>query len=149
MLDPTQKDYIVIVQCDIVMEYCSGYYCEKAFHERIDGFADYPADRAYRTLYLTCGGCCGRGLQRKLINLLRKIKAKEGVERDRIVVHLSTCMTKDSYHGPKCPYLGYIKELIDRLHLDVREDTKISAKAARRRDEGVYGDDPCATCSSS
>jgi hypothetical protein len=27
-------DYLVVVQCDIVMERCSGYFCEKAFDER-------------------------------------------------------------------------------------------------------------------
>lgn len=148
MSDPTQKDYIIIVQCHIVMEYCSGYLCERAFTQRTGGFADYPADQDYRTLYLTCGGCCGRAVQRKLLNLVHKIKKHEGVERDRIQVHLSTCITKDSYHGPACPHLGYLKEVISRLHLDVREDTNISKKAAQRRADGIYRESPCTQCGS-
>jgi predicted metal-binding protein len=132
------KDYIVIVQCDLVMQRCSGYFCEKAFHERTGGFGVYRADKAYRTLYLTCGGCCGRGLQRKLENLANKLLAQEKLARDRIVVHLSTCMTKDNYHGPPCPHLDYIKTLISRLNLDYREDTRISMKAQERRNAGVY-----------
>ncbi|HNX35248.1 MAG TPA: CGGC domain-containing protein [Kiritimatiellia bacterium] len=132
------KTYIVVVQCDIVMERCSGYFCEKAFHERSGGFADYPADRPYRTLYLTCGGCCGRGLHRKLGNLAAKALAKENIDKAQIVVHLSTCITRESYHGPPCPHLDYLKTLIAKLGLELREDTWISKRAAQRRAEGRY-----------
>jgi len=48
MIELKDKDYIAVVQCDIVKERCSGYYCEKAFHERTGGFAAYPKDRAGR-----------------------------------------------------------------------------------------------------
>jgi predicted metal-binding protein len=132
------KDYIAIVQCHLVKQRCSGYMCERAFHERTGGFANYPADKPYRTLYMTCGGCCGRALHSKLGNLVRKIKAKEGIEKDRIVVQLSSCITNDSYHGPACPHLDYLKELIGKLGLDVRETTSISQKAEKRRQAGVY-----------
>ncbi len=134
----TGKDYIAIVQCHLVKQRCSGYFCEKAFHERAGGFSDYPPDRAYRTLYLTCGGCCGRALHRKLSNLVRKIKAKEGVEKDRIVVQLSSCITRDNTHGLPCPHLDYLKTLIGKLGLDVCENTSISPKAEARRQAGVY-----------
>ncbi|MCL4367839.1 MAG: CGGC domain-containing protein [Actinobacteria bacterium] len=132
------KDYIAIVQCDIVMQRCSGYLCEKAFHQRTGGFAGYPADKQYRTLYLTCGGCCGRALHRKLSNLARKIEAKEGIAKDRIVVQLASCITKDNYHGPPCPHLDYLKTLIGNVGLEVLEATSISAKAEARRQEGRY-----------
>jgi predicted metal-binding protein len=132
------KDYVVIVQCHLVMQRCSGYFCEKAFNERLGGFADYPSDKRYRTLSMTCGGCCGRALHRKLSNLVRKIKAKEGVEGEKIVVHLSSCITKDNYHGPPCPHLDYLKTLIGKLGLDVREGTWVSKRAEQRRADGVY-----------
>jgi predicted metal-binding protein len=132
------KDYIAIVQCHLVKQRCSGYMCERAFHERTGGFARYPADRAYRTLYLSCGGCCGRALHRKLGNLIRKIKAKEGIEKDKIIVQLSSCITRDNHHGPSCPHLDYLKELIGKLGLDVCEDTSISQKADKRRQAGIY-----------
>ncbi|MBM4038307.1 MAG: CGGC domain-containing protein [Planctomycetes bacterium] len=138
MGDLTDKDYVVIVQCEIVKQRCSGYFCEKAFNERTGGFAAYPKDKAYRTLYLTCGGCCGRALHRKLAHLARKIKQREGIERDGIVVQLSSCITQDNHHGPPCPHLDYLKTLIARLRLDVREDTAISELAEKRRAEGIY-----------
>ena len=132
------KDYLVIVQCHLVMQRCSGYFCEKAFHDRSGGFADYPPDKAFRTLYMTCGGCCGRALHRKLDNLVHKALAKENIGRERIAVHLSTCITKDNYHGPSCPHLDYLKTLIAKLGLDVREGTWISKRAEQRRADGVY-----------
>ncbi len=132
------KDYIVIVQCHLVVERCSGYHCERAFHERTGGFAGYSKEKAYRSLYLTCGGCCGLPLHRKLSNVVRKAKEKEGIEKDRFVVQLASCITKDNYHGPPCPHLDYLKGLVDKLGLDVCEDTSIGKTAERRRQEGIY-----------
>lgn len=132
------KDYIAVVQCHLVKQRCSGYFCEKAFRERTGGFAPYSADKPYRTLYMTCGGCCGRPLHRKLSHLIHKIKAKEGIEKDRIVVQLSSCITNDSYHGPACPHLDYLKELIAKLQLDICETTSISKRAEELRKTGIY-----------
>jgi len=138
MIDLRSKDYVVIVQCHIVKERCSGYNCERAFHERIGGFAAYPKDKTYRMLNMTCGGCCGRAVQRKLSNLTRRIKKQEDIGKDRIVVQLSSCITKDNFHAPPCPHLDYLKGLIARLGLDVREDTVIDEKSEKRRKEGLY-----------
>lgn len=138
MVDLKQKDYVVIVQCHIVKERCSGYNCERTFHERTGGFAAYPKDKTYRMLNMTCGGCCGRGLQRKLSNLTRRIKKQEGIDKDRIIVQLSSCITKDNFHAPPCPHLDYLKSLIARVGLDMREDTVISEKSEKRRQEGLY-----------
>lgn len=132
------KEYIVVVQCHIVKEVCSGYYCEKAFHDRSGGFADYPPDRPMRILYLTCGGCCGKAVHRKLSNFLKKAQKNEGIVKDQVVVHLSSCITRDNYHAPRCPHIDYIKALIARFGLDVREDTRISKKAQQRREAGIY-----------
>ena len=137
-----EKNYIAIVQCHLVKQRCSGYFCEKAFHERTGGFSGYSSEKAYRTLYLTCGGCCGRPLHRKLSNLIGKIKAKEGVEKNRIVVQLSSCITKDNYHGPPCPHLEYLEQLIGKLGLDVEKDTSVSQKADDRRKAGTYKNPP-------
>ena len=138
MVDVAQKDYIVVVQCHIVKERCSGYHCEKAFHQRLGGFAAYPADRPCRTLTITCGGCCGRALGRKLTHLTGKIAKAEGLARDRIVVQLSSCITTDNHHGPPCPHLDYLKTLIGKLGLDICQDTVISPKAEQRRQAGIY-----------
>ena len=134
-----EKDYIVVVQCDIVMERCSGYYCEKAFNERGGGFAVYPREKAYRTLYLTCGGCCGRAVHRKVYDLIAAIREKEGVKKEKIAVHLSSCITKESYHGPKCPHVDYLKTMIEeKLSLDLIDTSTISETSEGLRNEGVY-----------
>ena len=132
------KDYIIVVQCDIVKQRCSGYFCEYSLHKREGRFSQYDSDKTFRSLYLTCGGCCGRALHRKLGHLVRKIKEKEGIEKDRIVVHLSSCITNDNYHGPPCPHLDYLHTLIGKLELDVVEGTRTSRTAQQRRDAGVY-----------
>ncbi len=136
-----QKEYIVIVQCHIVKERCPGYLCEKAFHERTGGFANYPADKQYRVISLTCGGCCGRALHRKLTLLKRTIKKKENIGLDKIVVQLSSCITKDNYHSTPCPHKDYLISLIKKIGLDYREDTVISKTSQKRRDEGLYQND--------
>ncbi len=138
MVNLKEKDYIVIVQCHIVKERCSGYNCERAFHERTGGFAAYPKDKTYRMLNMTCGGCCGRAVQRKLSNLTRRIKKKEDIGKDRIVVQLSSCITKDNFHAPPCPHLDYLRGLIAKLGLDMCEDTVIDEKSQERRKTGLY-----------
>jgi predicted metal-binding protein len=138
MIDLKTKDYVVIVQCHIVKERCPGYNCEKAFHERTGGFTGYPKDKAYRMLYLTCGGCCGRALHRKLSNLTRRIKKQEGIDKSRILVQLSSCITKNNFHAPLCPHLDYLESLITRLGLDIREDTFVSETSEKRRKAGLY-----------
>ena len=138
MTDLAEKKYVVIVQCHIVKERCPGYLCEKAFHERTGGFADYPKDKAYRVMNMTCGGCCGRALHRKLTNLLRTMKKKEGLEKSDVVVQFSSCITKDNFHAPPCPHLDYLRSLIERIGIDFRQDTVISDLSERRRQEGRY-----------
>jgi predicted metal-binding protein len=138
MVDLNSKDYVVVLQCDIVKQRCPGYFCEKAFHERTGGFAQYPKDRAYRVIYMTCSGCCGRAVHRKLTLLKRSIRKKEQIEKDRIVVQLSSCMTKDNYHAPPCPHLNYIRTLIARIGIDVLDDTVVNEKSEERRQQGLY-----------
>jgi len=133
-----QTDYLVVVQCHIVKERCSGYLCERAFHERNGGLKDIPIDRPVRFLNLTCGGCCGRALHRKLGNLVRMAHKKEGISKDRILVQFSSCITKDNYHGPPCPHLDYLKDLVGKLGLAYAQDTVISAKSERLRESGHY-----------
>ena len=138
MVDLANKEYVVIVQCDIVKERCPGYLCEKAFNERTGGFSEYHKDKQYRVINVTCGGCCGRALHRKLTLLKRTIQKKEGIEKDKIIVQLSTCITRDNYHAPPCPHLDYIKSLIDKIGIDYLEDTEISKTSEDRRQSGTY-----------
>lgn len=138
MTDFNHKEYVVIVQCHIVKERCSGYNCELAFHERTGGFTGHTKDKAYRMLNMTCGGCCGRAVHRKLSNLIRRINKSEGITKDRIIVQLSSCITKDNFHAPPCPHIDYLKSLIAKLGLDLCEDTYIHEKSEMRRKAGLY-----------
>jgi len=123
-----------------VRQRCPGYYCEQAFTKRLGGFAIYPKKKNYRKITLTCGGCCGRTLHRKLTLLKLTLAKKEGLDKDQIMVHLSSCITKDNYHAPPCPHLDYIKALIAKIGIDVCEDTVISEKSEQRRATGICSD---------
>jgi predicted metal-binding protein len=134
-----EKKYMVVVQCHIVKERCSGYLCEYAFTERSGAFAVYPKETGMRYISLTCGGCCGRAVHRKLANLIKVIKKKENIDREEIQVHLSSCISFDSYHGGECPHQDYLKTLIcDKLGLDCVDGSRISDTTEKRREEGLY-----------
>ncbi len=137
-MNPADKEYLVVVQCDIVKQRCPGYLCEKAFTKRTGGYAAFPLDKDFRRINLTCGGCCGRALHRKLTLLCRSLKKHEKIDKDRILVVLSSCMTKDNYHAPPCPHLDYIKTLVDRIGLEMSYDTVICNKSEERRSQGIY-----------
>lgn len=141
--DCAGKRYLVAVQCDqVVHEVCPGYLCELAFSQRSGGFARYPKEQALRYISISCGGCTGRAVLRKLINLRKNMKKREGIEASAIMVHLSSCITKNNHHGPRCPHIDYIKGQVARAGLDVVEDSRISDKAEKRRREGLYADAP-------
>jgi predicted metal-binding protein len=134
-----EKEYIAVIQCHLVKQYCSGYYCEEALFHRKGGFANYPKEKSYRTLYFTCGGCCGLATHRKLLDLIRSIQKNEKVSPKGIAVHLSSCITRDNYHGPVCPHLDYLKVLIeDKLKLDLVEGSATSKLSEKRRAMGIY-----------
>ena len=42
MVDLDNKRFVV-VQCDVVKERCSGYFCERSFHAWTGGFVRYGA----------------------------------------------------------------------------------------------------------
>ena len=67
-----------------------------------------------------------------------RIAKLEKIAKDRIVVHLSSCITADNYHGPPCPHLEYLKLLVARAGLDLREGTRISDAAEKKRKAGTY-----------
>ena len=133
------KEIIVIVQCHIVKERCSGYFCEHHFNERIGAFARYPKDKSLRIITLTCGGCCGRAVHRKLSHLVKCLKREEKIDKSQIMVHLASCIAFDNYHAPVCPHKKYLKTLIqDKLGLELVEGSKISKTSESKRKKGIY-----------
>lgn len=136
------KNYVVVVQCDqVVNQVCAGFQCEFAFSSRLSGFERYPADRVMRFLPMSCGGCPGRSVVRKLINLKKGLKKRENLGIDGVMVHLSSCITRSNHHGPRCPHIDYIKGQIQRAGFDWVEDSRNSPLAEKRRAEGMYRDD--------
>ncbi len=129
---------IGIIQCDFAKERCSGFACINSFHERIDAFENYPADGKIMAVPFNCGGCPGRRIGRSVENLLRRAKKKAGIERDEIVIHLSSCMVTDNAHYPPCPHLDYIGKVLARKGVQVKEGSYKSKTAERRRAEGAY-----------
>jgi predicted metal-binding protein len=129
---------IAIVQCDITTERCPGFFCDRAFVNKTGGFEKIEYGKDTRKLNISCGGCCGKATHRKLSLLAQKAKKFDNIEKDEILVKLASCITKDNYHGPKCPNLGYIKKLIGSLGMKLSLDTHISKRAEERRQSGVY-----------
>lgn len=135
------KSYVVVVQCDqTVRHVCPGFLCEHAFTARTGGFTRYPADAKMRYASISCGGCPGTAVLRKLMNLKHNLKKREKTDSDAVVVHLSSCITRSNHHGPRCPHIDYIKGQVSRAGLDCVEDSRISPKAEERRQQGMYAD---------
>lgn len=132
---------MVVIQCDqSVHQVCPGFLCEHAFNARTGGFARYPVDQDMRYISISCGGCPGTTVLRKLTNLIRNLKKREQTDTDAVVVHLASCISRSNHHGPRCPHIDYIKGQVARARLDCVEDSRISQLAEKRREQGMYRD---------
>lgn len=129
---------IGIIQCDFAKERCSGFACVNSFHERIDAFENYPDDGKIMVVPFNCGGCPGRRIGRSVENLISRAKKKGGIEKDEIVIHLSSCMVTDNAHYPPCPHLDYIGKILERKEVAVRKGSYKGKTAEMRREEGRY-----------
>ncbi|MHB9140041.1 MAG: CGGC domain-containing protein [Victivallaceae bacterium] len=129
---------LVIIQCDLVLQRCPGFFCDRAFVNKTGGFKDLKLDEFTRKLNISCGGCCGRAIHRKLQLLAEKAQKYDNIQKSDIHVKLASCIAKDNYHGPPCPHLEYIRKLIDKTGLKFSMDTNVSEKAEKLRNEGVY-----------
>jgi predicted metal-binding protein len=129
--------YVVIIQCDITHNRCSGFACTNAFYTRADTFKNYDVSTRY--ISFTCGGCCGKSVAAKLEHLSKKLRIKNNIEKDEVSVHLSSCMTTDNYHTDRCPHIDYIKSIISKKgYKNIIEGSYISKGAEKKRSEGIY-----------
>ena len=132
-----ETKYVVIIQCDIARQRCSGFACTNSFYERNDSFKDYTDDVRY--ISMTCGGCCGASLASKLEHLSNKLKKKTDIQKDEVAVHLSSCMVTDNYHHDRCPHAEYIKALVEKKgYKNIIEGTYISRISEKKRENGEY-----------
>jgi len=129
---------IGIIQCDFAKERCSGFACVNSFHERIDAFENYPDDGKIMVVPFNCGGCPGRRIGRSVENLISRARKKAGIEKNEIVIHLSSCMVTDNAHYPPCPHLDYIGKILERKGVAVRKGRYKGKTAEMRREEGRY-----------
>lgn len=127
--------YIIMLQCHIVKERCSGLFCEDSFTKREGAFSEYSKDENIRHISMTCGGCCGRATLRKLTNFFQVLKKETKISREQVVLHFSSCICKENFHGPICPHYDYLKELVERKNIAWKEGTRISELSEKRRNE--------------
>lgn len=131
------KKYVVIIQCDIAHNRCSGFACTNAFYNKDGVFENYSDSTKY--ISFTCGGCCGKSIAAKLEHLSKKLKAKNNIDKDEVVIHLSSCMATDNYHYDRCPHIDYIKSIISKKgYRNLVEGSYISKGANKKRAEGTY-----------
>lgn len=129
--------YVMIIQCDITRQRCSGFACTDAFYNRDDVFKEY--DDNVRYISLTCGGCCGASLAAKLEHFSNKLAKETDVKKDDVSVHLSSCMVTDNYHHDRCPHADYIKALVEKKgYKRIVEGSYICKITEKRREMGEY-----------
>jgi len=129
--------YVVIIQCDIAHNRCSGFACTNAFYNKDNVFKNYDDSTKY--ISFTCGGCCGKSVATKLEHLSKKLKAKNNIDKDEVIIHLSSCMATDNYHYDRCPHIDYIKSIIlKKGYKNVAEGSYVSPGAEKKRAEGTY-----------
>lgn len=131
--------YVLIIQCDIARQRCSGFACTDSFYNRAGFFKDCGYAHGVRYIALTCGGCCGASLASKLEHFSKKLIKATGIKKDEVAVHLSSCMVTDNYHHDRCPHLDYIKALVLKKGFkNIVEGTFQSENATKKRAAGIY-----------
>ncbi|MDD4364173.1 MAG: CGGC domain-containing protein [Synergistales bacterium] len=138
-----RADLVVIIQCQLAHNRCSGFACTHSFYEKTGKFQGYEEGTRY--LSFTCGGCCGKGVAAKLEHLAGKLREKTELTPDNVVIHLASCMTTDNHHSDRCPHVDYIRSIVAKKGFTrVVEGSFVSANAAERRRQGLYKDyDQC------
>lgn len=126
---------IIVVQCHLVMNRCSGYNCMNAFYKREGTFSAYGSDTRY--MLITCGGCCGAQLAAKFEDVTHHLR-RSGENKDDVVVHFASCVCSDNYHRPPCPHLQYLKDIMVRKEYPVVLGSYISKKTSGKRQTGEY-----------
>lgn len=133
------KKYVLIIQCAIAHNRCSGFACTNSFYERTGAFEKYGENMRY--LSFTCGGCCGKSVAAKIEHFIKKLESKTDVLKSEVVIHLSSCMVTDNVHYDRCPHVDFIKKiLVKKGFTTIVEGSYISGGATRKREIGIYKD---------
>ncbi len=130
------KEYVVIIQCQLAHNKCSGFACTNSFYNREGKFENYKESIHY--ISFTCGGCCGKGVSAKLSHFSEKLLKKTELKKENVIVHLASCMTTDNYHYDRCPHIDYIKSIVNKRGYEIVEGSYISKGAEKKREKGIY-----------
>ena len=129
--------YVVIIQCEIAHRRCSGFACTNAFYNKEGMFEKY--EDGIRYISFTCGGCCGKSVSAKLEHFAKNVSRKTKINKDEVVIHLSSCMVTDNHHYDRCPHVDYIKSIIlKKGYKNIIEGSYISKNAENKREQGIY-----------
>ena len=129
--------YAVVIQCEHTMKRCSGFACSEAFFGKTAGFSGYNDGIKYLTM--SCGGCNGAGVAARLEHFETKLRKLTDIEKSEVAVHLATCMVTDNRHHDRCPYVDYIKHIINKNGFEnIVEGTYQSQVSRKRREKGEY-----------
>jgi len=129
--------YVLIIQCDIAHNRCSGYACTESFYNREGMFENYEDGTRY--ISFTCGGCCGKSVAAKLEHFAAKCSKNGNISKDDVTVHLSSCMVTDNHHYDRCPHVDYIRDIVGKKgYENVVEGSFISKSAAFKREKGIH-----------
>lgn len=133
------EKYVLIIQCDIAHNRCSGFACTNSFYERAGAFENYGENIKY--ISFTCGGCCGKSVAAKIEHFVRKLTSKTDILKDEVIIHLASCMVTDNVHYDRCPHLDFIKGILAKKDFTkVIEGSYVSKGASRKREIGIYKD---------
>ena len=131
-----EPKYVVIIQCDIAHNRCSGFACTDSFYKKEGKFQSYGDEVQY--ISFTCGGCCGKSVSAKIEHLAKKLN-KTDIKKGEVSIHLASCITTDNYHSDRCPHAEYIKYIIEKKGFkNITEGSYVSKGAAKLREKGIY-----------
>lgn len=132
-----EAKYVVIIQCDIAHNRCSGYACTESFYNKEGMFENYEDGTRY--ISFTCGGCCGKSVAAKLEHFAAKCAKKSDIKKEDVTVHLASCVVTDNHHYDRCPHVDYIRDIVRKKGYDnVVEGSYISKAAAFKREKGIH-----------
>ena len=129
--------YVLIIQCENARKRCSGFACSQTFFERKAFFEGYPRDIPY--IAVTCGGCENPCALAAVDHFGRKLEKKTDIPKNKVAVHLSSCIVTENHHHDRCPHTESIKEALRRKgYENITEGTYISATSEKKRENGIY-----------
>ena len=136
-MDKESIKYVVVIQCDHTMKRCSGFACSEAFFGKTAAFSGYNDGTKYLTM--SCGGWNGACVAGRLEHFEMKLRTLTDIKKSEVAVHLASCVVTDNRHHDRCPYVDYIREIIQKNGFEnIVEGTYQSQASRKLREEGVY-----------